>query len=241
MIHRIAFKVALPTDMKMGIRRFFSLKRREEEVFDFIDKQLNLTIAAVDHLCESLKYLKALDFEAFKRNYSEIDYLEKKADDIHRKIVEEICKGAFFGGIREDLLNMLEKVDNVADSAKDSAKILMLRKLEDGIIDYIFEDDDLMDFLSNCLISVMKLKEVINGLGKGRNFAFEHVEAVEKHEERADELKARVLKRIFEKAEEFNVLSVILLKDFINVADDIADNAEDASDIILILIAKGYS
>ena len=225
----------------MNIKRFFSLKKREEEVFEFIDKQLSLTIAAVDHLCISLKYLKMLDFEAFKRNYSEIDLLEKKADDIHRKIVEEICEGAFFGGIREDLLNMLEKVDSIADSAKDSAKILTLRRLEDRIINYVFEDNDLIDFFSNCFMAVMKLKEVINGLEKGRDFAFKHVSAVEEHEEKADELKARVLKRIFEKAEEFNVLSVMQLKDFINIADNIADNAEDASDIVLILIAKGYS
>ena len=225
----------------MNIKRFFSLKKREEEVFEFIDKQLSLTIAAVDHLCISLKYLKMLDFDAFKSNYSEIDLLEKKADDIHRKIVEEICEGAFFGGIREDLLNMLEKVDNIADSAKDSAKILTLRRLEDRIINYVFEDDDLIDFFSNCLIAVKELREVINGLGKGRNYAFKHVNAVEEHEEKADELKERVLKRIFEKAEEFNVLSVIQLKDFINIADNIADNAEDVSDIVLILIAKGYS
>jgi len=225
----------------MDIKRFFSLKKREEEVFEFIDKQLSLTIAAVDHLCISLKYLKMLDFEAFKRNYSEIDLLEKKADDIHRKIVEEICEGAFFGGIREDLLNILEKVDSIADSAKDSAKILTLRRLEDRIINYVFEDDDLIDFLSSCLMAAVKLKEVINGLKKGRDFAFEHVKFVEEHEEKADELKARVLKRIFEKAEEFNVLSVMQLKDFINIADNIADNAEDASDIVLILIAKGYS
>ncbi|MCP8307868.1 MAG: DUF47 family protein [archaeon] len=225
----------------MNIRRFFSLRRREEEVFDFIDKQLSLTIAAVDHLCISLRYLKMLDFDAFKRNYSEIDYLEKKADDIHRKIVEKICEGAFFSGIREDLLNMLEKVDNIADSAKDSAKILMLRRLEDSVINYVFEDNDLIDFFSNCSMAVMELKEVINGLEKGRNFAFKHVSAVEEHEEKADELKEKVLKRIFEKAEEFNVLSVMQLEDFINIADDIADNAEDASDIVLILIAKGYS
>ncbi|MCP8318070.1 MAG: DUF47 family protein, partial [archaeon] len=224
----------------MDIKRFFSLKKREEEVFEFIDKQLSLTIAAVDHLCISLKYLKMLDFEAFKRNYSEIDLLEKKADDIHRKIVEEICEGAFFGGIREDLLNILEKVDSIADSAKDSAKILTLRRLEDRIINYVFEDDDLIDFLSSCLMAAVKLKEVINGLKKGRDFAFEHVKFVEEYEEKADELKARVLKRIFEKAEEFNVLSVMQLKDFINIADNIADNAEDASDIVLILIAKGY-
>ncbi len=225
----------------MGIKRFFSLKRREEELFESIDKQLGLTIATVDHLGESLRYLKMLDFEAFKRNFLEIDYLEKKADDVHRNIVEGICKGAFFGGIREDLLNMLEKIDNVADSAKDSAKILMLRRPEDKIINYVFEDNDLMDFLSNCFMAVKKLKEVINGLEKGKNFAFKNIGAVEDYEEKADELKARVLNRIFDKAEEFNVLSVMQFKDFINIADDIADNAEDASDIVLILIAKGYS
>ncbi|MEM2873732.1 MAG: DUF47 family protein, partial [Nitrososphaerales archaeon] len=138
-------------------------------------------------------------------------------------------------------LNMLEKVDNIADSAKDSTKILMLRRPEDKIINYVFEDNDLMDFLSNCLMAVKKLKEVINGLEKGKNFAFELIGAVEEYEEKADELKARVLNRIFEKAEEFNVLSVMQFKDFINIADNIADNAEDASDIVLILIAKGYS
>jgi predicted phosphate transport protein (TIGR00153 family) len=221
--------------------RFFSLRKREKEVFDFIDKQLSLTIEAVNHLNTSLRYLKMLDFEAFKRNYSEIDCLEKKADDIHRKIVEEICKGAFFGGIREDLLNMLEKVDNIADSAKDSAKILLLRKPEDKIINYIFANDDLMDFFSNCFMAVKELKDVINGLEKGKNFAFEHISTVEEYEEKADELKARVLNRIFEKAEEFNLVSVMQFKDFINIADNIADNAEDASDIVLILIAKGYS
>lgn len=225
----------------MDIGRFFSLRRREEEVFNLIDKQLSLIILIVDHLSTSLKYLRILDFEAFKRNYSEIDYLEKKADDIHRKIVEEICKGAFFSGIREDLLNLLEKVDNIADSAKDSAKILLLRRPDDKIINYVFEYNELTDFFLNCLMAVKKLKEVIKGLEKGKNFAFEHISAVEEYEEKADELKGRILNRLFEKAEEFNVLSVIQFKDFINIADGIADNAEDASDIVLILIAKGYS
>jgi len=35
-------------------------------------------------------------------------------------------------------------------------------------------------------------------------------------------------------------VTVIQLRDFIFVSDDIADNAEDASDVILVLIAKGY-
>ena len=32
-----------------------------------------------------------------------------------------------------------------------------------------------------------------------------------------------------------------MLKDFLNTADDVADNAEDGSDVLQILVAKGYS
>ncbi|MCP8306663.1 MAG: DUF47 family protein [archaeon] len=227
--------------LEMGLRRFLSLKRREQEIFDFIHKHIGLTIAAVDHLNVLIEYLKMREFDALQRNYSEIDLLEKKADDVHRKIVEKISEGAFFGGMREDFLNILEKVDNIADSAKDSAKMLIVRRLEDEIINYIFEDDDFTRFFSSCLSAVVELKEVINGLEKGRDVALKHISIVEDYEEKADELKARVLERIFKKADEFNVLSVIQLKDFINIADNIADNAEDVSDIVLILIAKGYS
>ncbi|MEM3437888.1 MAG: DUF47 family protein [Nitrososphaerales archaeon] len=225
----------------MDVRRFFSLRRKEEEVFNLIDKQLSLTIEIVDHLGTSLKCLKMLDFESFKRNYSEVDHLEKNVDDIHRKIVEEICKGAFFGGIRDDLLNLLEKIDNIADSAKDSLKILILRRPEDEIVKYVFEDSELMDFFLNCLMAVKELKEVVKRLEKGKKFVFELISTVEDYEEKADELKGRVLNRLFDKAENFNILSVIQFKDFINIVDNIADNAEDASDIVLILIAKGYS
>lgn len=215
--------------------------KREEEVFSFINKQLNLTIEIVNHLGVSLNYLKMLDFEAFKRNYSEIDYLEKKADDIHRKIVEEICKGAFFGGIREDLLNLLEKVDNIADSAKDSVKFLILRRPEDEIINCVFENNEMIGFFSNCFMAVKKLEELIKGLAKGKKSVFELISNIEQYEEKADELKERILSRLFDKAADFNLLSLIQFKDFINTADNIADNAEDASDIVLILIAKGYS
>ncbi|MCP8318647.1 MAG: DUF47 family protein, partial [Candidatus Methylarchaceae archaeon HK01B] len=150
----------------MELRRFFSLKRREQEIFDFIHRHIGLTIAAVDHLKVLIEYLKMHEFDSLQRNYSEIDLLEKKADDVHRKIVEKISEGAFFGGMREDFLNILEKVNNIADSAKDSAKMLIVRRLEDEIINYIFEDEDFIRFFSYCLSAVVELKEVINGLEK---------------------------------------------------------------------------
>lgn len=225
----------------MKFRRLFDLKGREEEVFDFITKHLDLTILAVEYLYKSMEYLKMKDAESFEKNYSEIDRLETRADEIQREIVSRICEGAFFGGIREDLLNLLEKVDNIADSAKDAAKILKVRRLGDHIMSHLFENDDLFEYLLNCTLAVRKVKEVISGLRKGKDAALEPIKLVEEYEEKADDIKTGILKRIFERADQFDVLSVVQIQNFINIADNIADNAEDATDIVLILIAKGYS
>jgi hypothetical protein len=37
-----------------------------------------------------------------------------------------------------------------------------------------------------------------------------------------------------------DAVSVIGLRDFLFASDDIADNAENASDVVLVLVAKGY-
>ena len=114
----------------MNIKNFFNIKGREEEVFDKIEIMLRIVVRSVEYLHKSLEYLKTMDYLSLEKNVFEIEKLEKKADEIHREIVNSICEGVFFGGIREDILNLLEKIDNIADSAKDSAKILILRKFE---------------------------------------------------------------------------------------------------------------
>jgi len=225
----------------MNIKNFFNIKGREEEVFDKIEIMLRIVVRSVEYLHKSLEYLKMMDFLSLEKNVFEIEKLEKKADEIHREIVNSICEGVFFGGIREDILNLLEKIDNIADSAKDSAKILILRKFEKDFIDHLFRKSELFDYLSCCTTAVIKLIETVNGLRKKKKEIMPLINSIEEYEERADELKDSIMKYTFRRADKFNLLSILLIERFIYSSDEIADNAEDASDIILILIAKGYS
>jgi uncharacterized protein Yka (UPF0111/DUF47 family) len=52
--------------------------------------------------------------------YNNIDTPETEADNMRRILSEELCKGTYFTHIREDLLNLVEEIDNIADYTKGS-------------------------------------------------------------------------------------------------------------------------
>jgi len=64
---------------------------------------------------------------------------------------------------------------------------------------------------------------------------------VEEYEEAADSFKQNMLVALFEDSSGgIDPVTVILVRDFLFCADDVADKAEDASDVALVLVAKGY-
>jgi uncharacterized protein Yka (UPF0111/DUF47 family) len=95
-------------------------------------------------------------------------------------------------------------------------------------------------FVTDLRSSVDALETLIASLGRGKKEILSKVHTVEEFEEQADSDKDALLKELFDKASSMNPVSVIQLRDFIFVADNIADNAEDASDATLVLVAKGY-
>ena len=63
----------------------------------------------------------------------------------------------------------------------------------------------------------------------------------EQSEEEADTIRYGILDNLLKNEIGGDVLDIIMIKDFLNTADDVSDNAEDGSDILQILVAKGYS
>ena len=64
---------------------------------------------------------------------------------------------------------------------------------------------------------------------------------VERREEEADEIRDSILENLLKNEINVDPLDIVMLREFLVKADDVADNAEDASDVLLTLIAKGYS
>ena len=85
------------------------------------------------------------------------------------------------------------------------------------------------------------LKEAITALEKNKDEVLSLTEKVEEKEADADDIHHSIVRHLYGNEINAKSLDIIVLTDFLHIADDIADYSEEASDVLVILIAKGYS
>jgi predicted phosphate transport protein (TIGR00153 family) len=166
--------------------------------------------------------------------------LESKAADAKRDLSSQIAEGAFFGGVREDMINLLDKIEKIADKAKDAARLLTLAEIADTEAREILRSEDMRQFLASLDMAVVALQRLIEAFEIDRKTILERLHAVKDNEEAADTFKQKILAALFERSRGIDPVTMILVRDFVFCADDMADNAEHASDVVLVLVAKGY-
>lgn len=217
--------------------------RGEKKVMDLVTANIDHSCETSHHLPQVIFALKSHDREAALKEIKTIADLESKADKMHLDAVRQISSGSFFGGIREDVLQLLEQVDNIEDAAKDSSRIFSQRNIPFEAIDYLLQTDDVLSYISKLIETVEALKVAVLALEEkgSKQKVIELSAAVERREEEADEIRAKVLGNLLTNEIKADALDIIMLKEFLEIADDVADRAEDASDVLLVLVAKGYA
>lgn len=220
--------------------RSFSVNRKERAIFDGALKLLDTVGACVASFEESVAAVAKGDVDGAEAMVRKVFEQETSADAIHRELSLKVAEGAFFGGVREDILNLLEKIDDIADSAKDAARFLAADSGMGDEAKEILGSASMKLFLGDLRASVGALTGLVRALDVSKKEALTKVHSVEEFEEDADSHKDVLIKELFTRSKSMDSVTVIQLRDFIFVADDIADNAEDAGDVIIVLIAKGY-
>ncbi|MFP3290383.1 MAG: DUF47 family protein [Nitrososphaeria archaeon] len=173
--------------------------------------------------------------------YDKINKTETEADEIHEKLAEAIASGSFFSYIRDDFLDLLEKMDFMADYSKDVAKMFYEYNVSRQALNFLFKETFFNDFVQAIVDTVDSFGVVLSMLKKSPpHEILLKIKEVETMEEKADFIKDKTLIELHNKGRSLDVLDIITLREAINLMDNIADSAEDSSDIIIRLIAKGY-
>lgn len=219
---------------------FLSIGKKERAVLDGAENHLKVVLSTVDAFMRLVDSVARKDDSSANLAFTEVLKQETEADTLQRDLSLKIAEGAFFGGVREDMLTLLEKIDNIADSAKDASRLLVLQGGLDAGAIRILGSASMRAFVSNVRSAVEALGSLLSSFRAGKKAALPKVQVVEEMEEAADSSKDNLLKELFGGAASMDPLSIIQMRDFIFVTDDIADNAEDASDEVLVLLAKGY-
>ncbi len=132
-------------------------------------------------------------------------------------------------------------MDFMADYSKDVAKMFNEYNVSREALEFLFKETLFNDFINTILDTVDSFGNVLTMLKKfpPRELLLK-IKEVEAKEEKADFAKDKTLIELHNKGKHLDVLDIITLREAINLMDNIADSAEDSSDIIIRLIAKGY-
>lgn len=215
------------------------LLKKGNDVISILKEHVDIVMTTLDNLNSMINSLLMLDIKKGKEYASIIDRLETDADDVHREGVVKICKGSLFGYMREDIIALMEHIDDIADSAKEASRVLMQRKIPEEMLVRFFNSNTLA-YVNASIDTVKHLIKLIEVLNSKDDVILEHIRHVEQSEEYADTLKNTVLQELYSSSI-YDTLTIIQLKEFIQLVDRIADSAEDASDVVLIMLAKGYA
>jgi len=214
--------------------------RRERKVVDSIEEYIRKIVETVKYLMDISNSIKKGRLGDIVKIYNNIDTLETEADSMRRVISEELCKGTYFAHIREDLLNLVEEIDNIADYTKDSVKQLVITTPSWDLLYFTFSIPEMDNYIQSCIKASEKLLESFRIFKENMEKAKPILQEIEDIEEEADELKTLIIKSIFREADRFKVLDVIQVKEMIDIMDNICDSAEDASDVLFQIIAQRY-
>lgn len=227
--------------MKNIFKNFLSkILSKEESLFAEIEnfsKEIDNSILSFQDFYFAIKELNE---EKIKEKFQAIDFIETKVDELRRSILERLILSSIFSYIRDDLVNLMDKMDDIVDNIKDATRLLSEFAPSENILKIFFQEEDMKNYIECIINSVKVLHNSILSLKTiDVKSLLKMLKDVEKYEEKADAYKVKLLKKIYSEFREFDILDIIKVRDFILIVDNVADAAEDASDIMLQIVAKG--
>ena len=217
-------------------------RRREKEALRLLTEYLDSVFKVVEEFRTLISSLISGDIvlsspSTFEAKIDLISVYESLADDLYLKSLITLCEGAFFSGLREDFIRLLNSIDDIADYAKDSSQILarsrldkMLRKCSTG------GDVSFNLFLDKVVKTVEVLRSAVYDLEKNSAAVIKKSIKVKELEEEADDIKWKLLRAIF--SLEIDSLTLLELKDLVLTIDGIADSAAQSSEILITIVMK---
>ena len=219
---------------KKWLERWFG-HRRNEKVLQMVNEHLELTQNAVKELYYMV--LSACKTDSDKGPlYNRVSDLEMKADQLRRDMIVELTKRDVFPSEREDLMELVRAVDWIADWAKEAGRILVLVPFDTVPDEMKRAVEDMCRANIDC---VNVLAKSIEALLNKPSEALELADNVELFEESIDDLysiaRGHLAKQDFPN---FSMGSLILLNEFLDSIETVADWCENTADIVRAIAVR---
>lgn len=170
----------------------------------------------------------------FEINLNKIDELEGKADSIIRKIENDFYVYSLMPNYSSDILNLLEKVDDIIDKAKDNLS-------QFDVEAPYFPEDLKNDFLRLVSLSLKSAENVIPAARvffTAPNLVKDKLQKVLFYEREADKLATKIKRRLFKEMDFLKLSEKIHLRYFTLHVEEVSDAAEVVAKMLSSLVIK---
>jgi hypothetical protein len=209
-------------------------KRRETKALSTIQRHLALTTGIVEDLEKAIKAATNEEEKEMWKCIERVTNSEREADKLRRKVMDEISKGELSPNDREDLMDLVKRVDMIADWSRESTRVLgaiPMKHVPDSIKSEFME---MVKSVKECAVSVQKC---VDKMMTKPEEALQAADAVEREEEKVDDLheKARIL---LGKEEWPRAGIAVLVSQLFEAIEMIADSCEDVCDQVRVIMVR---
>ncbi len=209
-------------------------KRRETKALATIQRHLALTTGIVDDLEKAITAAIKSEEKEMHVYIGRVANSEKEADALRRKVMDDVSKGELSPVDRADLMDLVKRLDMVADWSRESTRVLgaipmehVPRSIKDEFIEMVKSVKECVTSLQKCVNKMMTKPEE----------ALKAADDVEREEEKVDDIheKARTLlgKEDLPKAG-----VAVLVSQLFEAIEMIADACEDTGDQVRVIMIR---
>ncbi len=209
-------------------------KRRETKALATIQRHLALTTGIVEDLERAIISAIKKDEKEMQRHVERVASSEKEADALRRKVMDEVSKGELPPTDRVDLMDLVKRVDMVADWSRESTRVLGAIPMEHVSNSIKDEFIEMVRSVKQCAVSLQKC---VNKMMTKPEEALQAADAVEREEEKVDDILEKA-RKLLGKEDLPKVGVAVLVSQLFEAIEMIADSCEDACDQVRIIMVR---
>jgi hypothetical protein len=183
------------------------------------------------------------DYDEIRRLQDRVSKLEYEADSIKHNVRDNLPRRYFMPVDRVDLAGFISSQDNIADKAEDFAVILTLRrtKLHPDIMDKFFEFvDQIFQVTGTLLTAAVELNNLAEASFSGAEakVVLNLLKGLNEEEWKADRMARSLSMDVYSLEKQLDPITIIFYEKMILTLGAIANEAENAGDMLRTMILK---
>jgi len=209
-------------------------KRRENKAIEVAQQHLTLAAATVEDLEKAIVAATRGEEDQARRFAETVAIGERQADKLRRKIMDEISKGELSPTDREDLMELVKRIDMIADWSRESTRILGAIPMEHVPEALKANFNEMVKSANECVRSVQKC---VNKMLTKPEEALQAADVVEREEEKVDDIHEKA--RVTLGKEDLPKAGVaVLISQLFEALEMIADSCEDVCDQVRVIMIR---